>query len=58
MHEITAGAVQSISEVQAGFVKAPESVFGEPHPSRRKVKEAHRIVVKVRLNLLLSIPFS
>ena len=42
------GHVQSISEVQDGFVKAPESVFGEPHPSRKRVKNAHRIVVKVR----------
>ena len=41
------GNVQSISEVQDGFVKAPESVFGEPHPTRRRVKSAHRIVVKV-----------
>lgn len=42
-----AGNVQSISEVQDSFVKAPESVFGEAHPTRRRVKSAHRIVVKV-----------
>lgn len=39
--------VQSTSEVQAGFVKAPEQTFGKPHPTREKVKSAHRIVVKV-----------
>ena len=52
--DMFADPVQSISEVQHGFIKAPEQTFGKPHPSRIGVKNACRIVVKV-VPLLLTL---
>ncbi len=39
----------SMSDIAEGFIKHTEQTFGAAHPTREKVKNARRIVVKVRL---------
>ncbi len=38
-----------MSDIAEGFIKHTEQTFGAAHPTREKVKNARRIVVKVRL---------
>ena len=47
-----------MSDIAEGFIKHTEQTFGAAHPTREKVKNARRIVVKVRLcqHLLALIP--
>lgn len=44
---LPAGNRQSFSEADHAFIKGPEQYFGQPDPSRYRVKNASRIVVKV-----------
>lgn len=39
----------SMSDIAEGFIKHTEQTFGAAHPTREKVKNARRIVVKVNL---------
>lgn len=38
-----------MSDIAEGFIKHTEQTFGAAHPTREKVKNARRIVVKVGL---------
>ncbi|KAL0046411.1 hypothetical protein WJX82_000130 [Trebouxia sp. C0006] len=40
-------ATMSMSDIAEGFIKHTEQTFGAAHPTREKVKNARRIVVKV-----------
>ena len=44
-----AAATMSMSDIAEGFIKHTEQTFGAAHPTREKVKNARRIVVKVNL---------
>lgn len=43
----------SMADMTDGFVKSTESTFGKPKPSRETVRNAHRVVVKVRSHACL-----
>ena len=45
-----AAATMSMSDIAEGFIKHTEQTFGAAHPTREKVKNARRIVVKVQLS--------
>lgn len=45
---VCAAATMSMSDIAEGFIKHTEQTFGAAHPTREKVKNARRIVVKVR----------
>lgn len=44
---VCAAATMSMSDIAEGFIKHTEQTFGAAHPTREKVKNARRIVVKV-----------
>jgi len=46
----------SMSDIAEGFIKHTEQTFGAAHPTREKVKNARRIVVKVRQHKDTAVP--